>query len=74
LLIVGLGRIGTAVAMRAKTFGFEISFYDPLLPEGVEKSLGFKRYSALEEAVVSADCITFHCALTPKTKRFINMV
>lgn len=38
--IVGLGRIGTAVAVRAKVFGFNIIFYDPYLPDGVERSLG----------------------------------
>ena len=34
------GRIGTAVAIRAKVFGFNVIFYDPYLPDGVEKSLG----------------------------------
>lgn len=38
--IVGLGRVGTAVALRAKVFGFNIIFYDPYLPDGIEKSLG----------------------------------
>lgn len=32
--IVGVGRIGTAVAQRARAFGFEMSFYDPTLPAG----------------------------------------
>lgn len=35
-----LGRVGTAVALRAKVFGFNIVFYDPYLQDGVEKSLG----------------------------------
>lgn len=38
--LVGLGRIGTAVAQRARAFGFEIGFYDPHLPPGVHKGLG----------------------------------
>lgn len=38
--IVGLGRVGTAVAVRAKVFGFTVIFYDPYLPDGVERSLG----------------------------------
>jgi len=38
--IVGLGRIGTAVALRANVFGFKVIFYDPYLPDGVERSLG----------------------------------
>lgn len=38
--IIGLGRIGTAVAVRAKVFGFNVIFYDPYLPDGVDRSLG----------------------------------
>lgn len=34
------GLVGTAVAMRAKAFGFKVLFYDPSTPEGVDKSLG----------------------------------
>ncbi len=34
------GLVGTAVAMRAKAFGFKVLFYDPIAPEGTEKSLG----------------------------------
>ncbi|CAG0920306.1 unnamed protein product [Notodromas monacha] len=41
--IVGLGRIGSAVALRAKAFGFNVIFYDPYLPDGIEKSLGLTR-------------------------------
>src|SRR5688572_18798124 len=32
--IVGLGRIGTAAALRAKAFGFRVVFYDPYVPSG----------------------------------------
>ena len=40
-VIVSLtGRVGTAVALRAKVFGFNVIFYDPYLPDGIEKSLG----------------------------------
>ena len=34
------GRVGTAVALRAKVFGFNVVFYDPYLADGIEKSLG----------------------------------
>uniref|UniRef100_A0A8C8ENI8 C-terminal binding protein 1 n=1 Tax=Oncorhynchus tshawytscha TaxID=74940 RepID=A0A8C8ENI8_ONCTS len=34
--IIGLGRVGQAVALRAKAFGFSVMFYDPYLPDGVE--------------------------------------
>ena len=34
------GRVGSAVALRAKVFGFNVIFYDPYLQDGIEKSLG----------------------------------
>ena len=46
--IVGLGRIGSAVALRAKAFGFNVIFYDPYLPDGIEKSLDLTRVYTLQ--------------------------
>ena len=46
--IVGLGRIGSGVALRAKAFGFNVTFYDPYLPDGIEKSLGLTRVYTLQ--------------------------
>ena len=43
-----LGRIGSAVALRAKAFGFTVIFYDPYLPDGVEKSFGLERVYTLQ--------------------------
>ncbi|KAI6241654.1 BMA-CTBP-1, isoform c [Aphelenchoides fujianensis] len=74
LLIVGLGQVGTAVGLRANAFGFSVSFYDPLIADGCERALGFTRHANLDEAVAQADCISFHCPLTPKTKHFVNML
>ena len=47
--IVGLGRIGTAVALRAKALGFRVVFYDPNLPNGVELGVGVGRAATLED-------------------------
>ncbi|MBV8775782.1 MAG: C-terminal binding protein, partial [Alphaproteobacteria bacterium] len=47
--IVGLGRIGTAVALRAKAFNFRVVFYDPKRPNGHELGLGIERAAALED-------------------------
>ena len=47
--IVGLGRIGTAVALRAKALGFRVVFYDPNLPNGVELGVGVGRAQTLED-------------------------
>jgi phosphoglycerate dehydrogenase-like enzyme len=46
--IVGFGRIGTAVALRAKAFGMEVVFYDPYLRSGVDKAIGVRRAASLE--------------------------
>ena len=50
------GRIGSAVALRAKAFGFNVIFYDPYLPDGIEKSLGLERVYTLQ--VNSAPLLT----------------
>lgn len=50
--IVGLGRIGSAVALRAKAFGFTVIFYDPYLPDGIEKSLGLTRVYTLQVRIL----------------------
>ena len=67
-----LGRIGTAVAIRAKAFGFNICFYDPSLSDGVDKSLGIQRYTHLQELLFRSDCVTLHCPLTDETRHMIN--
>ncbi|VIO86398.1 Uncharacterized protein BM_BM4231 [Brugia malayi] len=70
--IIGLGRVGTAVAMRAKAFGFKICFFDPHLPEGVDRSLGIERCYNLDDILFKSDCITLHCPLTDETRHMIN--
>lgn len=47
--IVGIGRIGTAVALRAKALGMSVVVYDPYAPNGVELALGVRRVRDLNE-------------------------
>ena len=70
--LVGLGRIGTAVAVRAKSFGFEVSFYDPFKDDGYEKALGIKRYDTIEELFQKSDCISLHCNCMPENTNMVN--
>lgn len=72
VLFLFLGRVGVAVAVRAKVFGFNVAFYDPYLPDGVEKSLGITRFPTLQDLLYQADCISIHCPLTDHNHRMIN--
>ena len=56
--IIGLGRIGTAAALRAKAFGFRVVFFDPYLPNGAELALGIERAATLEELLRQTDALS----------------
>jgi D-3-phosphoglycerate dehydrogenase len=60
--IVGLGRIGTATALRARAFGFQILAYDPYLPRGQEIALGVGRVGSLAELLGASDVVSLHVA------------
>ena len=70
--IVGLGRIGTAVALRAKALGFEVAFFDPNLPNGVELALGIARAPTLDALLRETDTLSLHMPLTPETRGMIG--
>ncbi|BES96627.1 C-terminal Hypothetical protein protein [Nesidiocoris tenuis] len=70
--IIGLGRIGSAVALRAKAFGFNVIFYDPYLPDGIEKSLGLTRVYTLQDLLFQSDCVSLHCTLNEHNHHLIN--
>jgi phosphoglycerate dehydrogenase-like enzyme len=65
--IVGLGRIGTAVALRAKAFGFRVVFYDPNLPNGSELAIGVNRAATLDDLLRQTDLLSVHAPLTLQT-------
>ena len=70
--IVGLGRIGSAVAVRAKAFGFDVAFYDPYVKDGLDKALGIRRVERLEEGLSSAMIVSLHCPLDTATRHLID--
>jgi phosphoglycerate dehydrogenase-like enzyme len=70
--IVGCGRIGTATALRAKAFGFEVQFYDPYVASGYEKGIGVSRCSSLKELLESSDVVSLHCPLSNETRGMIG--
>lgn len=70
--IIGLGRIGKAVMMRLKPFGYKISFYDPYLPKVVGKRYGIGRFNELESLLTSSDIVSIHTPLTKDTHGLID--
>jgi len=69
--IVGLGRIGTATALRAKALGFRVIFYDPYLPNGADKAVGITRTHTLDELLAQTDVLSLHCPLNRETRHLI---
>lgn len=66
------GRVGQAVALRAKAFGFNVLFYDPYLSDGTERALGLQRVSTLQDLLFHSDCVTLHCGLNEHNHHLIN--
>jgi D-3-phosphoglycerate dehydrogenase len=69
--IVGLGRVGSAVARRAAAFEMRIIAYDPYVDAERAAGLGAESVS-WPELLAQSDYITLHVSLTPKTRRLIN--
>jgi D-3-phosphoglycerate dehydrogenase/C-terminal binding protein len=70
--IVGLGRIGTATALRAKALGMKVLFYDPYKQDGYDKSLGASRVEALDDLLRQSHALSLHCPLTDETRNMID--
>ena len=70
--VMGLGRIGTATALRAKAFGMQVAAYDPYLPDGQEIALGVGRVRELRALAEWADVLSLHAPLTPETDGMVG--
>lgn len=70
--IVGLGRIGTATALRAKALGMDVIFHDPYKPDGFDKALGIHRAENIMELLEQVHVVSLHCPLTNETHHLIN--
>ncbi len=69
--IIGLGRIGSAVAKRALAFNMKVLYYDVIRQPELEKNLGIE-YVDLETLLKQADFVTIHVPLLPQTHHLIG--
>jgi len=68
--IVGLGRIGSAVAARARAFGLRVRAVDPEVDAAAMSTLGVERAELGE--VLACDYVSLHCTLTGETRGIID--
>ncbi|NLE61166.1 MAG: C-terminal binding protein [Planctomycetes bacterium] len=69
--VVGLGRIGTATALRAKALKMRVLACDPYLRPGIEKAIGVERVD-LGTLLATSDVVSLHVPLTDETRHMIN--
>ena len=71
--IVGMGRIGQAVAQRARAFGLEIAYHNRRrLPEAVEQTNGARYVPTLDALVAEADILTLHSPANAESRHMID--
>ena len=68
--IIGLGRIGSAVARRAASFGLTLKASDPYVDAAAMQALGVEK--ATLDDVLACDYVSLHCALTDETRDIID--
>lgn len=69
--IIGLGRIGSMVAMRSKGFGMKVLYNKRTRDEKAEKELGVE-FAALDDLLARSDAVSLHVPLTDETRGMIN--
>ncbi|HEX6977245.1 MAG TPA: D-glycerate dehydrogenase [Patescibacteria group bacterium] len=69
--IIGLGRIGSMVALRSQGFGMNVLYNKHEPDPKVEKETGAK-FASLEELLSQSDIISLHVPLTDETRHMVN--
>ncbi len=71
--IVGMGRIGQAVAHRARAFGLSVGYYSRTrLPVAAENMFGVEYFERLDDMLAEAEIVTLHTPLTGKTRHLFD--
>lgn len=70
--IIGLGRIGTAIAVRARAFGLSLMAYDPYIADERFTAVGVTQAPSLDALLAASDIITVHTPLNDETRGLID--
>ena len=71
--IIGMGRIGQAVAHRARAFGLQVAYHNRhRLPEALETMLGARYVADLDTLIADADILSLHCPASPETHHLLD--
>ena len=70
--VIGLGRIGQAVAKRAKAFEMRVLGFDPFMSKDCAAEMGVETVDSIRDMLPKVDYLTVHTPLTDETKGIVN--
>jgi len=70
--VLGFGRIGQLVAIRARAFGMRVIAFDPFTADSRYREIGAEKAESADDVLAAADFLTLHLPKTPETQGFIN--
>jgi D-3-phosphoglycerate dehydrogenase len=70
--VIGAGRIGGSLILKANALRFQTFFYDPYVVRGHEKMLNSIRLESLKEILNACDIISINCPLNSETKAMVD--